>query len=100
MLDPASAQAHLNLGIALVDQFDRPAGLKEFSEAARMDPRLAAAHYNLGRFFFETGRYEDRIGNSKPQFVCSRITPVRSTSSLSRQSRKIRLSDPRCSCRK
>jgi tetratricopeptide (TPR) repeat protein len=58
-LEPESAQAHLNLGIALVDQFDRPAGFREFSEAARMDPQLAAAHYNLGRFFFETGKYED-----------------------------------------
>jgi tetratricopeptide (TPR) repeat protein len=58
-LEPASAQAHLNLGIALVDQFDRPGGFKEFSEAVRLDPKLAAAHYNLGRFFFETGKYED-----------------------------------------
>jgi len=58
-LEPASAQAHLNLGIALVDQFERPGGFKEFSEAARLDPKLAAAHYNLGRFFFETGTYED-----------------------------------------
>jgi tetratricopeptide (TPR) repeat protein len=59
MLEPDSAQAHLNLGIALVDQFDRPAAFKEFSEAARLDPELATAHYNLGRFFFETGKYED-----------------------------------------
>ena len=58
-LEPASAQAHLNLGIALVDQFDRPGGFGEFSEAARLDPSLAAAHYNLGRFFFETGKYEE-----------------------------------------
>jgi tetratricopeptide (TPR) repeat protein len=58
-LAPNSAQAHLNLGIALVDQFDRPGGFKEFSEAARLDPKLAAAHYNLGRFYFETGKYED-----------------------------------------
>ena len=58
-LEPTSAQAHLNLGIALVDQFDRPRGLSEFSEAARLDPNLAAAHYNLGRFFYETGKYED-----------------------------------------
>jgi tetratricopeptide (TPR) repeat protein len=59
LLEPASAQAHLNLGIALVDQFDRPGGFKEFSEAARLEPTLAAAHYNLGRFFFETGKYEE-----------------------------------------
>ena len=58
-LQPASAQAHLNLGIALVDHFDRPGGFEEFSEAARLDPKLAAAHYNFGRFYFETGKYED-----------------------------------------
>jgi tetratricopeptide (TPR) repeat protein len=58
-LEPGSAEAHLNLGIALVDQFDRPGGFKEFSEAARLDPNLSAVHYNLGRFFFETGKYED-----------------------------------------
>jgi tetratricopeptide (TPR) repeat protein len=58
-LEPGSAEAHLNLGIALVDQFDRPGGFKEFSEAVRLDPNLAAVHYNLGRFFFETGKYED-----------------------------------------
>lgn len=28
-------------------------------EAARLDPKLASAHYNLGRFYFETGKYED-----------------------------------------
>jgi tetratricopeptide (TPR) repeat protein len=49
----------LNLGIALVDQYDRTNGFKEFSEAARLDPRSAAVHYNLGRFYFETAKYED-----------------------------------------
>jgi tetratricopeptide (TPR) repeat protein len=58
-LTPASAEAHLNLGIALVAQFDRSGGFKEFSEAARLDPRLASAHYNLGRFLFEARNYED-----------------------------------------
>jgi hypothetical protein len=29
------------------------------SEAARLDPNLAGAHYNLGRFFFEIGKYDD-----------------------------------------
>jgi tetratricopeptide (TPR) repeat protein len=58
-LEPNSADAHLNLGIALVDQYDRTNGFKEFSEAARLDPRSAAVHYNLGRFYFETAKYED-----------------------------------------
>jgi tetratricopeptide (TPR) repeat protein len=58
-LDPASSDAHLNLGIALVDQYDRPDALKEFSEALRLNPQSAAAHYNLGRFYFENGRYDE-----------------------------------------
>jgi tetratricopeptide (TPR) repeat protein len=49
----------MNLGLALVNQLDQSGGLKEFAEAARLDPNLAAAHYNLGRSFFETGKYED-----------------------------------------
>jgi len=57
-LNPNSSDAHLNLGIALVDQYDRSDGFQEFFEAARLDPRSAAAHYNLGRFYFETGKYQ------------------------------------------
>jgi len=87
-LEPASAQAHLNLGIALVDQFDRLSGFKEFSEAARLDPKLAVAHYNLGRFFFESGKYEDADKELQPQLVCSRTMLVRSIPRGSRQNRK------------
>ena len=33
--------------------------LKEFSEAVRLDPKSAAAHFNLGRFYFESSNYDD-----------------------------------------
>jgi tetratricopeptide (TPR) repeat protein len=32
-------------------------GLAEFSEAIRLDPHSAKAHYNLGRFYFYTAKY-------------------------------------------
>ena len=57
-LEPGSAEAHLDLGITLVDQYDRTGGFKEFQEAARLDPQSPAVHYNLGRFYFETANYE------------------------------------------
>jgi Flp pilus assembly protein TadD len=58
-LQPDSADAHVNLGIALVDQYDRTNGLKEFLEAKRLDPNSPSVHYNLGRFYFETAKYDD-----------------------------------------
>jgi tetratricopeptide (TPR) repeat protein len=56
-LKPDSSDAHLNLGIALVDQFDRKAGFDEFTKAAQLNPSYGRPHYNLGRFYFETGKY-------------------------------------------
>jgi tetratricopeptide (TPR) repeat protein len=58
-LKPDSAEAHLNLGIALVDQFDRKAGFEEFTKAAQLNPNSGRPHYNLGRFYFETGKYDE-----------------------------------------
>ena len=57
--NPIQRKAHLNLGIALVDQYDRPGGLKEFQQAARLAPQSPAVHYNVGRFFFETAKYDN-----------------------------------------
>jgi tetratricopeptide (TPR) repeat protein len=42
-----------------VDQYDRTGGFKEFQEAARLAPQSPAVHYNLGRFYFETAKYDD-----------------------------------------
>ena len=58
-LESSSSDAHLNLGIALIDQYDRIAGLREFTEAVRLNPNSPAAHSSLGHFYFETGKYED-----------------------------------------
>jgi len=48
-LQPNSALAHLNLGIALADHYDPQGALKEFFEAVRLDPGSPAARYNKGR---------------------------------------------------
>ena len=55
-LQPDS-EAHLNLGIALADQYDASGAFKEFSEAVRLDPKSAASHYNLGRYYYQIGDY-------------------------------------------
>src|SRR5438552_3031064 len=59
-LQPNSAPAHLNLGIALAgDGFDLPGALEQFSEAIRLDPASAAAHYNKGRVLFDLSRRDE-----------------------------------------
>ena len=58
-LDSGSAAAHLNLGIALADQFDLERALVEFSEAVRLDPAAAAPHYNRGRALLDLGRNDE-----------------------------------------
>ncbi len=45
-LDSRSPEAHLNLGIALADQFDLQSALKEFTEAVELAPDAPVPHYN------------------------------------------------------
>jgi tetratricopeptide (TPR) repeat protein len=74
-LRPSSSDAHLNLGIALVDRYDRTTGFSEFLEAERLDPNSPSVHYNLGRYFFETGQYDqartelEKASQLSPDFV-------------------------------
>src|SRR6267143_347992 len=58
-LDTKSAEAHLNLGIALADQFDLLGALAEFSEAVRLAPDAYAPHYNKGRVLVDLRRNEE-----------------------------------------
>jgi tetratricopeptide (TPR) repeat protein len=60
-LNPESADADLNLGIALADQFDLQGALKEFSEAIRLDPNAAAAYYNKGRVLYDLNRRQEAL---------------------------------------
>jgi tetratricopeptide (TPR) repeat protein len=58
-LQPDSSDAHLNLGMALMLQFDRKNGIQELRQAARLNPESAAAHLSLGHYYFEDGNYVD-----------------------------------------
>jgi tetratricopeptide (TPR) repeat protein len=59
-LRPASASTHLNLGMALSgDGFDLPGALEQFTEAIRLDPNSASAHFSKGRVLFELNRFEE-----------------------------------------
>ena len=58
-MQPANAEAHLNLGIALADGYDLEGARKAFSEAVRVAPNSAAAHYNMGRVLFDLHRYDE-----------------------------------------
>lgn len=60
-LDPGSADAHLNLGIALADRHDTENALKEFGEAVRLAPESAATHYNKGRLLGDLKRFDEAI---------------------------------------
>ncbi len=59
-IQPGSASAHLNLGMALSgDGFDLTGALNQFSEAIRLDPNSAAAHFSKGRVLFELSHFEE-----------------------------------------
>jgi tetratricopeptide (TPR) repeat protein len=58
-LEPRSADAHVNLGIALADLGKQDAALNEFSEAVRLAPNLAITHYNKGRMLTDLHRTEE-----------------------------------------
>src|SRR5256885_8927971 len=61
-LYPESADAHINLGIALGDIYDLPGALGEFSEALRLAPESALAHYNKGRVLYALSKREEARG--------------------------------------
>jgi superkiller protein 3 len=57
--EPASAQAHLNLGIALSDSERQDDALQSFDEAVRLSPAMAQAHLSRGRALYDLKRYEE-----------------------------------------
>lgn len=58
-LQPDSAEAHLNLGIALGDR-NRPAdALAQFNEAVRLAPHDPKAHYDKGRSLVDLDRFQE-----------------------------------------
>jgi len=57
--NPNSAEAHLNLGIALADQNKKEDALQEFSTAVHLAPANGAAYYNKGRMLADLRRFVD-----------------------------------------
>ena len=58
-LQPDSAEARLNLGIVLADQYDLEGALDAFSRAVDLTPSSTAAHYNKGRALYDLGRGDE-----------------------------------------
>jgi tetratricopeptide (TPR) repeat protein len=60
-LQPNSSQAHLNLGIALADEYQLAKALEEFSKAESLSPETAAPRYNRGRLLVDLNRYDEAV---------------------------------------
>jgi tetratricopeptide (TPR) repeat protein len=72
-LDPNSPGAHLNLGIAMADQFDLNGALAEFTRAVQLDANNAQAHYNRGRALLDL----QRGAEARPELeVATRLDPT------------------------
>jgi tetratricopeptide (TPR) repeat protein len=56
---PKTADAHINLAIALADAGDLEEALKETSTAALLSPKLASAHVNRARLLADLHRAEE-----------------------------------------
>jgi tetratricopeptide (TPR) repeat protein len=71
-LDSRSPDAHLNLGIALADQFDLEGALREFTQAVQLAPDAPAPHYNKGRALVDLQRNPE----AKPELeTAARLDP-------------------------
>jgi tetratricopeptide (TPR) repeat protein len=64
-LRPDSSEAHLNLGIALADNYRSNSALGEFAKAVKLAPQSAVPHYNLGRAYYDLRRYDDAVAELK-----------------------------------
>src|SRR5262249_19305001 len=59
----ADAEAAMLLAVALAQQSRQEEALPYFYEAARLAPRLAEVHLNLGNALFETRRFDEAIAS-------------------------------------
>lgn len=77
-LAPHGAAYH-NLASAYRDRGDAPAALAAYREAARLDPRLAEAHYGVGLMLMGERRYEEALASLRracelnPRFAEARL---------------------------
>src|SRR5262249_33674143 len=64
-VDPTNPYAHNDLGSALVDQKRLDEAAAEFTEAARLDPSFADAHYNLAVTRGSQRRFAEAVTQSR-----------------------------------
>ncbi len=65
---PASATAHVNLGLALVQLGDRSSAIEAFRAALAAAPEDVAAHASLGALLAETGRLAEAAEHLRAAF--------------------------------
>ena len=87
---PASATAHVNLGLALVQLGDRNSAIEAFRAAVAAAPEDAAAHASLGALLAEAGRLGEAAEHLRaafdraPEAAATRTLLVRSLIRLGR----------------
>lgn len=59
--NPASAQAHYNLGCSLQRKNDLPAAITSYREAIRLEPRFTDAHNNLGLLLMRQRKFDAAV---------------------------------------
>jgi tetratricopeptide (TPR) repeat protein len=60
-LKPGDANAHYNLGLALVHQGKPDEAIRHWLEVIRLDPNNTNAHYNLGQAKLHQGKFDEAI---------------------------------------
>ncbi len=58
-LQPKSASAYINLGVALADSWDVSAALEQFTQAVELDQASADGHYHRGRVLAKVDRLDE-----------------------------------------
>jgi tetratricopeptide (TPR) repeat protein len=74
-LDPALAEAHMSLGIALVAAYDWQNGLKEFDRALALNPNLAFAYELQAWTINGLGRFNEAIAKVKKSLELDPLNP-------------------------
>jgi tetratricopeptide (TPR) repeat protein len=62
-IEPGDAIAHVDLGVALVEQKRYDEAMHHYRTAIALNPQNDNAHYNLGVVLFYTNRFEEAIGS-------------------------------------
>jgi tetratricopeptide (TPR) repeat protein len=79
-INPNYAEAHNNLGNALLQKGQLGPAIAEFQKALEINPKFAQAHGNLGLAFFQLGQADDAITECQEALrLDPNLGPVRDT---------------------